>query len=103
MTDDTTDRRWPGRAAGPRLRRPGALLGAAALVAAAVSAVTVSTAAQAADTPRTGLGKDGQKLTVSASADLDPDGETLRVTGSGYDATNAISRRTTARSWRPRK
>ncbi|UUU20074.1 immunoglobulin domain-containing protein [Streptomyces sp. DSM 40750] len=90
MTEDTTDRRWPGRAAGPRLRRPAALLGAAALVAATVTAVTVSTAAQAADTPRTGLGKDGQKLTVSASANLDPDGETLKVTGSGYDATKAI-------------
>ncbi|TQE33949.1 immunoglobulin I-set domain protein [Streptomyces ipomoeae] len=87
MRDDTTDRRQPDRAARARLRRPAALLGAAALVAAAV---TVSTSARAADTPKTGLGKDGQKLTVSASANLDPDGETLRVTGSGYDATKAI-------------
>ncbi|KUM78350.1 hypothetical protein [Streptomyces curacoi] len=33
-----------------------------------------------------------QKLTVSvsASASLDPDGETLRVTGSGYDAAKAV-------------
>ncbi|MEU8748995.1 immunoglobulin domain-containing protein [Streptomyces chartreusis] len=68
-------------------RRPAALLGAAALVAAAG---TFGSAAQAADTPRTGLGKDGQKLTVSASADLDPEGETLRVTGSGYDARKAV-------------
>ncbi|MFE6938411.1 immunoglobulin I-set domain protein [Streptomyces chartreusis] len=68
-------------------RRPAALLGAAALVAAAG---TFGSAAQAADTPRTGLGKDGQKLTVSASANLDPEGETLRVTGSGYDATKAV-------------
>ncbi|WP_328507865.1 immunoglobulin domain-containing protein [Streptomyces sp. NBC_00391] len=90
MTDDTTGRRRPVRVAGPRLRRPVALLGAAALVAAAVTAVTVSTAAQAADTPKTGLGANGQKLTVSASADLDPDGETLRVTGSGYDTAKAI-------------
>ncbi|MFD5844751.1 immunoglobulin I-set domain protein [Streptomyces chartreusis] len=68
-------------------RRPAALLGAAALVAAAG---TFGSAAQAADTPRTGLGKDGQKLTVSASANLDPEGETLRVTGSGYDARKAV-------------
>ncbi|WP_405592197.1 immunoglobulin I-set domain protein [Streptomyces sp. NBC_01092] len=71
--------------------RPAALLGAAALVAASVAAsVAVGTAAQASDTPKTALGKDGQKLTVSASANLDPDGETLRVTGSGYDATKAV-------------
>lgn len=68
-------------------RRPAALLGAAALVAACVA---VGTAAQASDTPKTALGKGGQKLTVSASANLDPDGETLRVTGSGYDASKSI-------------
>ncbi|MFC9683996.1 immunoglobulin I-set domain protein, partial [Streptomyces sp. NPDC056948] len=70
-------------------RRPAALLGVAALVAASV-AVGAGTAAQAADTPRTGLGKNGQKLTVSASANLDPDGETLRVTGSGYGTAKGI-------------
>ena len=70
-----------------QLRRPAALVGAAALVAASAAA---GPAAQAADTPRTALGKDGQKLTVSASANLDPDGETLRVTGSGYDDTKGI-------------
>ncbi|NEA98231.1 immunoglobulin domain-containing protein [Streptomyces sp. SID13726] len=85
MTDDTPDRR-PVR----RLRRPAAGLGAAALVAAGATAVTVGSPAQAADTPRTALGKDGQKLTVSASANLDPDGETLRVTGEGYDDTKGI-------------
>ncbi|MFI6012367.1 immunoglobulin I-set domain protein [Streptomyces sp. NPDC051243] len=68
-------------------RRPAALLGAAALVAASVA---VGSAAQASDTPKTALGKDGQKLTVSASANLDPDGESLRVSGSGYDAAKAI-------------
>ncbi|WP_328439591.1 immunoglobulin domain-containing protein [Streptomyces sp. NBC_00444] len=73
----------------PRRRRPAALLGAVALVAASVM-VGVGSTAQAADTPKTGLGKNGQKLTVSASANLDPDGETLRVTGEGYDATKAI-------------
>ncbi|MFJ7076971.1 immunoglobulin I-set domain protein [Streptomyces sp. NPDC098781] len=72
-------------------RRPAALLGAAALVAASIAAfAAVGPAARASDTPRTALGKDGQKLTVSASADLAPDGETLRVTGSGYDATKAV-------------
>ncbi|NUP20132.1 MAG: immunoglobulin I-set domain protein [Streptomyces sp.] len=72
-------------------RRPAALLGAAALVAASVVAsVAAGTAAQAADTPKTALGRNGQRLTVSASAHLDPEGETLRVTGSGYDGTKAI-------------
>ncbi|MET9970051.1 immunoglobulin domain-containing protein [Streptomyces sp. NPDC006356] len=40
--------------------------------------------------PDTTVGKDGQRLTVSASANLDPVGEELRVTGSGYDASKAI-------------
>ncbi|MFF3938022.1 immunoglobulin I-set domain protein [Streptomyces phaeofaciens] len=71
-------------------RRPAALLGAVALVAAAATAVTVGPAAQAADTPRTALGAEGQKLSVSASARLDPDGETLRVTGEGYDVTKGV-------------
>ncbi|MEU1510650.1 immunoglobulin I-set domain protein [Streptomyces sp. NPDC005811] len=72
--------------------RPAALLGAAALVAASVTvgALVAGPVAQAADTPRTALGKDGQRLTVSASAHLDPAGETLRVTGSGYDATKGV-------------
>ncbi|SDN26901.1 Immunoglobulin I-set domain-containing protein [Streptomyces sp. cf386] len=82
-----TDEPRPPARAGRRLRRPAALLGAAALVAAAV---TLGSTAQASDTPKTALGKDGQKLTVSASANLAPDGETLRVTGSGYDATKAV-------------
>ncbi|MBT2412710.1 immunoglobulin I-set domain protein [Streptomyces sp. ISL-12] len=77
MAVDTTVRR----------RRPAALLGAAGLV---LVSVVAGSAAQAADTPRTGLGEDGQKLTVSASAGLDPAGETVRVTGSGYDATKGI-------------
>jgi hypothetical protein len=85
MTVDRPD--GPG---GLRLRRPAALLGAAALVAAAVTAVTVAPAAHAADTPKTGLGKNGQKLTVSASANLAPDGDTIEVTGAGYDATKSI-------------
>ncbi|GEC05312.1 hypothetical protein SSP24_29670 [Streptomyces spinoverrucosus] len=90
MTDDTTDRNRPDGPARPRLRRPAALLGAAALVAAGATAMTVGSPAQAADTPKTALGKDGQKLTVSASANLDPDGETLRITGEGYDEIKGI-------------
>ncbi|GAA3783621.1 immunoglobulin I-set domain protein [Streptomyces phyllanthi] len=89
MAVDRAVRRRPGRAATPRTgpRRPAALLGAAALV---LTAVAVGPSARAADTPKTAFGKDGQKLTVSASANLDPDGETLRVTGEGYDATKGI-------------
>lgn len=90
MTDDTPDRQRPDRAGRLRLRRPAALLAATALVAAAVTAITLGSAAQAADTPKTALGKDGQQLTVSASANLDPAGETLRVTGEGYDDTKGI-------------
>ncbi|MCL8017321.1 immunoglobulin domain-containing protein [Streptomyces sp. AS02] len=82
-----TDEPRPPSEAPRRLGRPAALLGAAALVAAAV---TLGSTAQASDTPKTALGKDGQKLTVSASANLDPDGETLRVTGEGYDDTKGI-------------
>ncbi|MFC5800975.1 YncE family protein, partial [Streptomyces formicae] len=67
--------------------RATALLAAAALVTASVAA---GSAAVAADTPKTGLGKDGQKLTVSASAHLDPAGESIRVTGEGYDGTKGI-------------
>ncbi|MES5819361.1 immunoglobulin I-set domain protein [Streptomyces sp. RG80] len=71
-----------------QLRRPAALLGAAALMTA--SAVATGPAAHAADTPRTALGKSGQKLTVSASANLDPDGDTIKVSGEGYDATKSV-------------
>ncbi|QFQ95454.1 immunoglobulin I-set domain protein [Streptomyces phaeolivaceus] len=80
----------PDGTGGRRLRRPAALLGAAALTAAVVTAVTVPPPAQAADTPKTALGKNGQKLSVSASANLDPDGDTIQVTGEGYDATKSI-------------
>jgi hypothetical protein len=69
------------------LGRLAALLGAAALMTASVAA---GPAAQAADTPKSALGKSGQKLTVSASANLDPDGDTITVTGEGYDATKSI-------------
>lgn len=68
-------------------RRLAALFGAAALMTASVA---TGPAAQAADTPKTALGKSGQKLTVSASVNLDPDGDEIRVTGSGYDDTKGI-------------
>ncbi|MFI6543820.1 hypothetical protein ACIBO9_11345 [Streptomyces prunicolor] len=75
-------------------RRPAALLGAAALVAASTLAFgafgTGPSAQAAAGTPKTALGKDGQKLTVSASAGLDPAGDTIHVTGEGYDTAKAI-------------
>ncbi|MFI1963173.1 immunoglobulin I-set domain protein [Streptomyces pathocidini] len=47
-------------------------------------------AAKAADSPRTATGKNGQKLTVSHSAGLDPAGQKLRVTGEGYDTAKGI-------------
>ncbi|MGW0834240.1 hypothetical protein [Streptomyces prunicolor] len=75
-------------------RRPAALLGAAALVTASTLAFgafgTGPSAQAAAGTPKTALGKDGQKLAVSASAGLDPAGDTVRVTGEGYDPAKAI-------------
>ncbi|MDO0910410.1 hypothetical protein QQM39_05940 [Streptomyces sp. DT2A-34] len=70
-----------------QLRRPAALLGSAVLMTASVAA---GPAAQASDTPKTGIGAGGQKLSVSATANLDPDGETLHVTGEGYDTAKAI-------------
>ncbi|MFJ9242586.1 hypothetical protein [Streptomyces sp. NPDC101776] len=76
------------------VRRPAALLGAAALAAAsalALGAFGTGPSAQAvAGTPRTALSKDGQRLTVSASTGLDPAGDTVHVTGEGYDTAKAI-------------
>ncbi|MFJ2813220.1 hypothetical protein [Streptomyces sp. NPDC087294] len=74
-------------------RGPAALLGAAALACASLT--TGATGAPGAtaygsDTPTTAQGRDGQELTVSASADLDPDGEQLRVTGKEFDASKGI-------------
>ncbi|AXG82219.1 immunoglobulin domain-containing family protein [Streptomyces paludis] len=92
MRHNTTSRIRPGsglfRPGVPHGRRRSAsLLTAGALVLASVTAGSV---AQAAGSPRTGLGEDGQKLTVSASTGLDPAGETIRVTGEGYDTTKGI-------------
>lgn len=68
-------------------RGPAALLGAAALVTASIA---TGSAARAAGTPVTAHGRDGQRLTVSATADLAPDGERLQVTGEGYDESKGI-------------
>ncbi|MFD3581135.1 hypothetical protein [Streptomyces sp. NPDC058683] len=66
---------------------PAALLGAAAL---ATASIATGSAARAADTPRTAHGPGGQELTVSATANLGPDGDTVQVTGAGYDETKGI-------------
>ncbi|NEC88740.1 hypothetical protein [Streptomyces sp. SID12501] len=70
-----------------RLRAAASLSAASALSLATLGA---GSGVQAADTPKTALGKEGQRLTVSASADLAPGGETLQVTGTGYDRSKGI-------------
>ncbi|MER7172360.1 immunoglobulin I-set domain protein [Streptomyces mesophilus] len=82
----------PGRPTNRR-RRMAAALTAAALVlvlGGAVTGLTLSGSAAAADSAKTGLGRNGQKLTVAKSADLDPAGETVHVTGEGYDESKGI-------------
>jgi hypothetical protein len=66
-----------------RPRRLLALATAAALAAGLVGAL--SPAAPAGAAPGTGTGTGGQTLTVSDVDGLDPDGQTVTVTGSGYD------------------
>ncbi|MDW4906343.1 hypothetical protein RB628_13595 [Streptomyces sp. ADMS] len=70
-----------------RLRAAASLSAASAL---SLAALGPGSGAQAADTPKTALGKEGQRLTVSASAGLAPGGETIQVTGAGYDGTKGI-------------
>ncbi|AXU13157.1 endoglucanase [Streptomyces clavuligerus] len=43
-----------------------------------------------ADTPGEATGPTGQKLTVSATADLDPAGQKVTATGSGYDPAKGV-------------
>ncbi|MEJ3748011.1 immunoglobulin I-set domain protein [Actinomycetes bacterium KLBMP 9797] len=64
-----------------------AVLAAAILAAAAVPVATVPGAAAAQEV--TGTGPQGQRLTVSTTV-LDPAGEKVRVTGSGYDTAKSI-------------
>ncbi|MFH9615849.1 immunoglobulin I-set domain protein [Streptomyces pratensis] len=87
MADDTSARRRPDRAGRPRPGRPASFLTAAALLAAGLA---TGPSAQAADAPKTAIGKDGQRLTVSASAHLDPAGDIIRVTGEGYDSAKGV-------------
>ncbi|QVQ54198.1 cell wall protein [Spiractinospora alimapuensis] len=46
--------------------------------------------ANAPASPREEEGSGGQELSVSKTSDLDPDGETVTVTGSGYDTSKGI-------------
>lgn len=68
--------------------RPRRLLGAVTALAVASGLVgALVPAAPVAAAPGTGTGGAGQSLTVSDVDDLDPDGATVTVTGSGYDVT----------------
>ncbi|GAA2249182.1 hypothetical protein GCM10010232_40960 [Streptomyces amakusaensis] len=72
-----------------RTKRPlrGSRVLATALLLAA--GLTAAGPARAAD-PGEGTGPTGQKLTVSAAKDLDPAGQRVTVTGSGYDPLQGI-------------
>ncbi|WP_105969707.1 immunoglobulin domain-containing family protein [Streptomyces geranii] len=74
----------------PSRRRLWAAASLSAASALSLATLGAGSGAQAADTPKTALGKEGQRLTVSASAGLAPDGETLQVTGAGYDQAKGI-------------
>lgn len=81
-------------------RLPGAVLAVTALLA-VVAALAVPAVAQAATdptrTPVTRLSADGRSatdgthtLTVSQASGLSPDGQTIRVSGSGYDVAKGV-------------
>ncbi|KMS76851.1 hypothetical protein ACM01_03170 [Streptomyces viridochromogenes] len=57
---------------------------------AAVAALLLPAAGPAAAASGSATGPEGQKLTVSKSSGLDPDGETVTVTGSGYNTEKGI-------------
>ena len=63
----------------------GPFLGCASAAALLLSATGTASAAGGSAT-----GPEGQKLTVSQSSGLDPDGETVTVTGSGYNTEKGI-------------
>ncbi|MFI9168491.1 hypothetical protein [Streptomyces lincolnensis] len=71
-------------ASGLRGRRVG---GAATLAA---IALTLSTASPATAAGGSATGPEGQKLTVSKSSGLDPAGETVTVSGTGYNTEKGI-------------
>lgn len=73
--------RTPGERALPVKRWIGGL---AALVMTLVGLVATSAPAAAA------TGSDGQEVTVSQSTDLDPNGQTVTVSGSGFDLAKGI-------------
>ncbi|MET9768162.1 hypothetical protein [Streptomyces sp. NPDC006415] len=80
----------PGNPAGGR-GRPIRRAGTAAAAALLLAGIPVGAAVSAdAGTPKTATGPQGQKLTVSATAGLDPDGQKVRVTGEGYGLTTGI-------------
>ncbi|MCX5192925.1 immunoglobulin domain-containing protein [Streptomyces sp. NBC_00249] len=70
----------PGRAASA----------ASALALLLASAAAAGPAASATGPGRTVQGPDGQKLTVSTASGLDPAGQTVRVTGAGFDRAKGI-------------
>ncbi|MFI1826394.1 endoglucanase [Streptomyces sp. NPDC020412] len=86
----------PTGAAGPgRVRRlirrcaAGAVAAPLLLFAAAASAASAPAASPAAS-PGEATGPTGQKLTVSATQDIDPAGQKVTVTGTGYDVAKGI-------------
>ncbi|MFE2974505.1 hypothetical protein [Streptomyces sp. NPDC059258] len=80
----------PGTPTGGR-GRPIRRAGTAAVAALLLAGIPVGAAVSAdAGTPKTATGPQGQKLTVSATAGLDPDGQKVRVTGEGYGLTTGI-------------
>jgi hypothetical protein len=60
------------------------------LAVASASALLLLPASPAAAAGGTATGPEGQKLTVSKSSGLDPAGETVTVTGSGYNTEKGI-------------
>ena len=66
----------------------GKLVGATAVLAALVALLPLTASAWAAG--GSASGPEGQKLTVSKSSGLDPAGETVTVTGSGYNTEKGI-------------
>ncbi|GGZ62075.1 hypothetical protein GCM10010371_21840 [Streptomyces subrutilus] len=77
----------------PAPHRLGAAGAALTLVLASASALALAsggTVSAAAGAPRTAPGSAGQQLTVSTASDLAPPGQTVRVTGKGYDPAKGV-------------
>ncbi|UQX04108.1 LPXTG cell wall anchor domain-containing protein [Streptomyces sp. RerS4] len=71
-------------------RAGAAAASALALVLTSAGSAATAVGADAPGPPRTGVGPNGQRLTVSAASALDPLGHTVRVTGSGFDQAKGI-------------